>query len=73
MGIEVTRVLAYKSIYWINTNVNIEEAIKRCHICLDHQTKCLTAKVMSHERPKSVCECVGTDSFAINDEHFMIS
>ena len=38
MGIEKTRLLACESIYGINTNVNIEEAIENCPTGLDIQT-----------------------------------
>ena len=37
MGTEKTLLLACKSIYWINMNVDIEEMIKNCPTCLDFQ------------------------------------
>ena len=37
VGIEKTGMLACKSIYWINMNADIEEAIKSYSTCLDHQ------------------------------------
>ena len=37
MGIQRTRLLAQKSIYWINMNTDIGEAIKNYSTCLDFQ------------------------------------
>ena len=35
MGIEMTRLLAYESIYWINMNADIEETVKNSITSLD--------------------------------------
>ena len=39
MGIEKTILLAHKSVYWININNDIENAIKSCLTCFEFQAK----------------------------------
>ena len=37
IGIRKTRLVARKSIFWINMNADIEETVKNCPTCLDFQ------------------------------------
>ena len=37
MGIEKTKLLAYRSVYWSSINVDIEKYIKNCATCLEYQ------------------------------------
>ena len=57
--------LAYESIYQSNMNADVEETIKSCHTCLDHQATCPKDKVLSHEIPGRPWESVGADIFTI--------
>ena len=38
MGIKKTRLLAYKAIYRVSMNANIEEIVKNCPTCFDFQS-----------------------------------
>ena len=35
MGIEKTRLLVYKSVYWVNMNADIENAVKQYSTCIE--------------------------------------
>ena len=71
MDIDKTRVLACKSIYWMNININIEEAIKRFPTCLDYQVTCTKEKLMSNNIPGRPHESVKADIFTINNKHYL--
>ena len=43
MGIEVMRLLVCKTIYWVNTNTDIENTVKQCATCKEYQ------QTQSHE------------------------
>ena len=43
-GIEKTRLLVHKSVYWVNLNAIIENSVKHCSTCLEHQNMQLQEK-----------------------------
>ena len=63
--------LAFKSIYWINRNTNIQKAIKYCPTYLDYQPTWPNNKVMSHEHQGGHGESVRSDIFTINSKHYI--
>ena len=48
MGIEKASLLPCESIYWVNMNANIEEAIKKFSTCLEFQATSTKNKTMLH-------------------------
>ena len=63
MGIEKSKLLTCKSVYWYNINADIKDYIKNCATCLEiHQTQ-PKEKIIHHDisiRPWEVC---GMDVF----------
>ena len=51
MGIEKMSILTHESIYWINMNTNIENAIKNCLTCLDFQQMQSPGRNIHHTIP----------------------
>ena len=51
MGIEKTRLLACKSMYWINMNADIEDIVENFLTCLDLHTTQTKDKTISHKIP----------------------
>ena len=70
MGIEKTRLLACKSIYWINMNADIKDAVKNCPTCFDFQATQLKHKTISHKIPGRPWESIRADIFNTNNRHY---
>ena len=52
-------------------NTDMEKAIKSHPTCPDHLATEPKDKVMSHEIPGRLWECVGADIFTINNDHYL--
>ena len=65
IGIEETRLLPCKSIYWINMSVAIEDTVNNCPVCLDFWATQIKDKTMSHHIPGRPSEAVRADMFII--------
>ena len=48
MGIEKTKLLACKSVYWVNINNDIEKSCKTCNTCLEFQQMQPKEKIMTY-------------------------
>ena len=59
MGIENMRLLACKSIYWINMSADRENAVKQCSTCLEYENMQPQEKTTPHELPTKPWEVVG--------------
>ena len=60
-GIEKTTLRAKGSIYWNNINKDIENLIKKCPICQEHQPSQQREDLHPHEIPQRPWETVGVD------------
>ena len=65
MGIQKTRLLAHKSIYWVNIHADIEDTIKDFTVCHNFQATQPKDKTLSHEIPGRLWESVRADIFTI--------
>ena len=68
MGIEKTTFLAYKSVYWVNMNADIENTIKQCSSCLEYQNMQLQEKTIPNKVLAKLWKLVG-NIFMINNEN----
>ena len=71
MDIEKTRLLACKSIYWVNMDVNIEETVKTSPTYLDFMGTLPKDNTMPHKMPGRSWESLGADIFSINNMHYL--
>ena len=71
MGIEETKILACKSVYWICMNADIENHITNCSTCLDFQQTQLKEKFIHHEIPGKLWEVLGADMFTLNNKNYL--
>ena len=69
MGKEETRLLACKSICWINMNADTQNTVKNCPTSLDFLATQPKAKTISHNIPGR--PSVGADTFIINNKHYL--
>ena len=67
MGIENTGLFACESVYQVNINADIENAVKQCSICLEYQNTQLQEKTTLYEVAAKLWEVVGADTFMINN------
>ena len=61
MGIEKTKLLMHKSVYWVNINTDIEKHIKNCKTCLEFQHTQPKENIMQHAIPFRPWEVLGAD------------
>ena len=66
MGIEKTKLLVCRSIYWVNINNDIENYVKNCSTCLEFQQTQPKEKTIHHDIPMRPCNVIGTDMFQLN-------
>ena len=71
MGIEKTKLLAHKSIYWVNVNNDIESYIKNCNTCLEFQQTQPKEKIVHHYIPIRPWDVVGADMFQLNNKYYL--
>ena len=71
MGIEKTKLLVYKCVYWHSINADIEKCIKQCATCLEFQQMQLREKIIHHEIPLRPWEAVGADIFHFNNINYL--
>ena len=71
MGIEKTKLIAYKCVYWHSINADIEKYIKQCPTCLEFQQTQPKEKIIYHEVPLRPWEAVGADVFHFNNINYI--
>ena len=71
MGIEKTKLLACKSIYWVNVNNDIENYIKNCSTCLEFQQTQPMDKIIHHDIPIRPWDVLGVDIFQLNNKNYL--
>ena len=68
MGIEKTKLLMCKTVYWVNINNNIENHVKNCSTCLEFQQTQPKEKIIHHVIPLRPWEVLGPDVFQLNNK-----
>ena len=71
MGIEKTKLLTYKSVYWPSINVDIEKYIISCATCLECQQMQPKENIIHHDIPLRPWEVLGTDIFHFNNKNYL--
>ena len=71
-GIEKTKRLARKSIFWPGMNSQIEELVSNCSTCLHHANANQREPLRPHEIPSRPWQKVGTDLFDWNGKPHLI-
>ena len=71
MGIEKTKLLAHKSVYWSNMNADIKIYIKQCATCLEFQQMQPKEKSIHHNISLRPWEVVGADIFHFNNKNYL--
>ena len=71
MRIEKTRLFVSESIYWVNTNADIEHAVEHCSTCLEYQNTQLQESTTSYKVLFKLYKVAGTDIFIINNENLL--
>ena len=71
MGIEKTKLLMHKCVYWHSINADIEKYIKQCATCLEFQQMQPKEKIIHHEIPLRPWEAVGADTFHFNNINYL--
>ena len=71
MGIEMARLLLHESIYWINTNADIEEMLKTTTHLPWFPGSMNKDKTISHKIPRRPWESVEADIFTINNKYYL--
>ena len=71
MGIEKTKLLACKSIYWIDVNNDIKNYIKNCNTCLEFQQTQPKERIIQHDIPIRPWDVIGVDMFQLNNKYYL--
>ena len=71
MGIEKTKLLAHKSVYWSNMNADIKIYIKQCATCLEYQQMQPKEKSIHHNISLRPWVVVGADIFHFNNKNYL--
>lgn len=72
LGIEKTRRLARESIYWPNINKDIEQLVKNCSACQEHQPNQRKEPLIPHDVPQTPWTKVASDLFTLKGEDFLL-
>jgi hypothetical protein len=67
-----TRLRAKDSVYWNGINKDIENMVKSCVICQEHQPTQPSKTLLPHEIPSRPWEIVGTDLFHFDNSEYLI-
>ena len=71
MGIEQTKLLTCKFVYWSNINADIKKYIKSCPKCLEFQQMQPKEKIIHHNIPLRLWEVLGADVFHFNNKNHL--
>ena len=71
MGIEKSKLLTCKYVYWSTINADIEKYIKSCAICLEFQQMQPKEKILHHDTPLRPWEVLGADVFYFNNKNYL--
>ena len=72
MGIEKTKLLAHKSVYWSSINADIKRYIKQCATCIGFQQTCSQRKrSFTTTYPSGHRTVVRADIFHFNNKNYL--
>ena len=71
MGIEKTKLLACKSIYWVNINNDIENYVKKCITCMEFQQMQPKEKTIHHDIPMRPQDVISADMLQLNNKNYI--
>ena len=71
-GIEKTKLRAKDCVYWIDINRHIEELVRHCPTCQEHQRKQPKETLIPHEIPTRPWQVLGTDLFSFHGNNYLI-
>jgi hypothetical protein len=71
-GIEKTRLLSRKCVYWPNINTDIAEEVGGCLTCNTHSNSLPSEPMYERELPSSPWEILGTDLFQFKGRTYII-
>ena len=71
MGIEKAKLLACKSVYWVNINNDVENHVKNCSMCLEFQLTQPKEKTIHHGIPLRLWEVIGVDVFQHDYKNYL--
>ena len=71
MGIEKTKLLTCKSMYWVNLNNDIENHVQNCSKCLEFQQTQPKEKTIHHDILLGPWEVLGVDVFQLNNKNYL--
>ena len=72
MGIESTRRLARETVFWSHTNKDIEQLVKQCVACQEHQARQQKEPLLSHDAPSAHWTRLGTDLVMLNRQEYLL-
>ena len=70
MGIEKTKLLVCKSVYWVNINNDIENYVTNFSTCLEFQQKQPKEKTIHHDIPMRPWDIINVDMFQPNNRNY---
>ena len=71
MGIEKTKLLTHKCVYWPSINADIKKYIKQCATCLKFQQTQPKEKIIHHNIPLRPWDVVRADAFHFNNRNYL--
>ena len=71
-GIEKCKLRAKSCVYWNGINNDLEEVVKRCETCQEHQRSNAKETLIPHELPTRAWQILGTDLFHFDNKEYLI-
>ena len=71
-GIEKCKMRARTSVFWNGINNDLEDVVKRCAVCQEHQHTNPRETLLPHELPTRSWQILGTDLFHYNNSEYLI-
>ena len=71
-GIEKTRLLARKCVYWPGVNKDIQNLVSSCHTCNTYQKSQCKEPMCERDLPSAPWEKLGSDLFEFNGHKYLI-
>ena len=66
-----TKLLACRSVYWVNINNDIEKHVKNCSMCLEFQQTQPKEKTIQHDILLRPWEVLGVDIFQLSNKNYL--
>ncbi|KAG1670042.1 hypothetical protein GQR58_017161 [Nymphon striatum] len=72
LGSDKTKLLAKECVYWNNINADIDNLVKSCAVCQEHQKSQMPEPLLPHEIPLRPWSVLGMDLFELNQQKYLI-